>query len=146
MGIKMLSGNFNNSGYSFLEYAINAEIEAITNEELQHKKEELLGTAKTGVMLCNNIEQSKEFQVNQDAMEYLRSQEGQINIIGYYKDILLTEMALYQLMTEGYLMPIQQRRHEEYWLKISSSNGSSTMAKIEMDLMPFKTFMIVRPK
>lgn len=146
MAIKILSGSFNNYGYSFLERVINAEIEAITNEELQHKKDELLGTAKTGAMLCNNIEQSKEFQVNQDAMEYLRSQEGQINIIGYYKDILLTEMALYQLMTEGYLMPIQQRRHEEYWLKISSSNGSSTMAKIEMDLMPFKTFMVVKPK
>lgn len=146
MAIKILSGSFNNYGYSFLEQAINAELEAISNEELQHKKEELLGTAKTGAILCNDIEQSKEFQVNEDAAEYLHSQVGQINIIGYYKNILLTEMALYQLMAEGCLMPIQQRKHEEYWLKISSSNGSSTMAKIEMDLMPFKTFMIVRPK
>lgn len=143
MGIKILSGSF---GYSFLEQAINAALEAITNEELHHKKDELLGTAKTGVILYNNIEQSKEFQVNQDAAEYLHSQVGQINIIGYYKDILLTEMALYQLMTEGFIMPIQQRKHEEYWLKISSSNGSNTMAKIEMDLMPFKTFMVVKPK
>lgn len=146
MEIKFLYGGFNNYGYSFLEQAINAELEAITNKELRHKKEELLGTAKTGAMLCNNIEQSKEFQVNEDAAEYLHSQVGQINIIEYYKDILLTEMALYQLMTEGCLMPIQQRKHEEYWLKIFSSNGSSTMAKVEMDLMPFKTFMVVKLK
>ena len=146
MAIKLLSGSFNKFDYIFLEHAINAELGTITNEELKHKKEKLLGTAKIGAMLCNNIEQSKEFQVNEDAAEYIHSQVGQINIIEYYKDILLTEMALYQLMTEGYLMPIQQRRHEEYWLKISSSNGSSTMAKIEIDLMPFKTFMVVRQK
>ncbi|BFK74334.1 hypothetical protein [Megasphaera elsdenii] len=101
MAIKILSGSFNNYGYSFLEQAINAELEAISNEELQHKKEELLGTAKTGAILCNDIEQSKEFQVNEDAAEYLHSQVRQINIIGYYKNILLTEMALYQLMAEG---------------------------------------------
>ena len=146
MAIKLLSGSFNNYGYSFLEQAINAELGTITNEELKYKKEKLLGTAKTGAMLCNDIEQSKEFQVNEYAAVYLHSQVGQINIIEYYKDILLTEMALYQLMTEGCLMPIQQRKHEEYWLKIFSSNGSSTMAKVEMDLMPFKTFMVVKPK
>lgn len=144
MGIKLLSGSFSNFGYSFLEHAINAELKTITNEELQHKKEELLGTAKTGAMLCNNLEQSKEFQVKEDAAEYLHSQVGQINIIRYYKNILLTEMALYQLMVEGCLMPIQQRKHEEYWLKISSANGSSTMAKVEMDLMPFKKFLVIK--
>lgn len=144
MGIKISYDGFNNYEYSFLEHAINAEIGAITTKELQHKQKELLTNANVGTMVYNDIEDNKEFIVDRDPYEYISSQEGKMNIIGYYYDIFLTGMALTQLVREKFIMPVQQRKHKEYWLKISSINGSNAHTKVELDLIPFDKFMVIK--
>ena len=89
----------------------------------------------------SSIEYTSEIDQHDELLNYLNSDANMI--IKKVKNIYLNQVAIFQLMIEGYLMPLSLRQNDKIQFDVNHAHGNHIF-DVYLDCLPYETFAIVR--
>lgn len=125
-----------------IERAVEHNIQSFTDADIEKAAEQILSRRRTGDRVTDILTNVMRFSTHGDLQEYLVS--GAEEIVRYLSDVALNELALYYLMAEKRLMPLNPRENWRVELDIHHSHGNDIIVACP-DLMPYDHFMVVAP-
>lgn len=135
-------------GTGHFDYALKIKIrEAIfntTDEEINAYTDMLNSEIRKlgiGGKINNTLEYRHSFDCNGKIEDYLIS--GANEIVSYAKKIHLKQIALFQLMNAGVLMPISLQANTKIELNLNHSHGNK-LFDLVMDVLPYNQFLIIQ--
>ena len=129
---------------SILQTKLEEGISSIQSEDIERAKKELMDELSQKRLFdkyTSSIEYTSEIDQHDELLNYLNSDANMI--IKKVKNIYLNQVAIFQLMIEGYLMPLSLRQNDKIQFDVNHAQGNHIF-DVYLDCLPYETFAIVR--
>lgn len=126
-----------------LHAIIELALSEITQTMITTKKETIISKIATKPNFSvyqNYLEQTKSFSCNSDLNRYFMDKAP--DICNYIKSIMIEQVALFELVQEKKIMPVQPKKNYMTEINIEYTGGNR-LFEITFDLYPYETFVIL---
>lgn len=127
----------------FLQKSIDEGLRDISLKKIDSEKSRILKELEKRPLFYkfqDNIESTKRFECYEDLDNYMSKQNA---IVQYVLGVCIKEMAIFELMREGVLMPVIIREDSVTEVDVIYSRGN-ILLEIYFDMLPFEVFALVK--
>lgn len=128
-----------------MEIHINKTLSEITPERIEATRKEVLAKISKKplfAVISNKLDYNKEFSCSSmNLFDYISS--GAADLVNYITDITIGQIVYFNLMNEGFLMPLHAAISQSVNVDIKYSDNNIVF-RITPDMLPYDSFCLVK--